>query len=80
MRQAPKPVPEPEDPNSLIRQVLEMGEEFPGPAGDVLLSWLLDLKERVDPALAAQRLIERHAPARAPLRRHAPRQADPPAA
>jgi hypothetical protein len=27
----------------------------------VLLSWLLDLKERVDPALAAQRLIERHA-------------------
>jgi len=52
--------PEPEDPNNLIRQVLEMGEEFPGPAGDVLLSWLLDLKERVDPAEAARRLIERH--------------------
>ena len=52
--------PEPEDPNNLIRQVLEMGEEFPGPAGDVLLSWILDLKERVDPAEAARRLIERH--------------------
>ena len=52
--------PEPEDPNNLIRQVLEMGEEFPGPAGDVLVSWLLDLKERVDPAEAARRLIERH--------------------
>ena len=51
---------EPEDPNNLIRQVLEMGEEFPGPAGDVLVSWLLDLKERVDPAEAARRLIERH--------------------
>jgi hypothetical protein len=57
---ASKPASEPEDPNNLIRQVLEMGEEFPGPAGDVLLSWLLDLKERVDPAVAAQRLIERH--------------------
>jgi hypothetical protein len=53
-------MPEPEDPNSLIRQVLEMGDEFPGPAGDVLLSWLLDLKERVAPALAVRRLIERH--------------------
>ena len=80
MRHAAKPVPEPEDPNSLIRQVLEMGEEFPGPAGDVLLSWLLDLKERVDPALAAQRLIERHGLPGPPFRRHAPRQADPPAA
>ena len=58
--QGSKPTREPEDPNNLIRQVLEMGEEFPGPAGDVLLSWLLDLKERVDPALAARRLIERH--------------------
>ena len=57
-----------------------MGEEFPGPAGDVLLSWLLDLKERVDPALAAQRLIERHGLPGPALRRYAPRQADPPAA
>ena len=43
----------PEDPQGLIRQVLAMGEEFPGPAGDVLLSWLLDLKDRADPAKAA---------------------------
>ena len=52
--------PEPEDPNRLIRQVLEMGEEFPGPANDVLLSWLIELKDRIDPAEAARRLIERH--------------------
>jgi hypothetical protein len=50
----------PEDPQGLIGQVLAMGEEFPGPAGDVLLSWLLDLKDRADPAKAAARLIERH--------------------
>lgn len=51
---------EPEDPHGLIRQVLAMGDEFPGPAGDVLLSWLLELKDRVDPATAAKTLIERH--------------------
>jgi hypothetical protein len=50
----------PEDPQGLIGQVLAMGEEFPGPAGDVLLSWLLDLKDRADPAKAAAVLIERH--------------------
>ncbi len=57
---ADQPPKDPEDPNGLIRQVLEMGEAFPGPAGDVLLSWLLELKERVDPAAAAAHLIERH--------------------
>ncbi len=51
---------EPEDPHGLIRQVLAMGDEFPGPAGDVLLSWLLELKDRLDPATAARTLIERH--------------------
>lgn len=50
----------PEDPQNLIGQVLAMGDEFPGPAGDVLLSWLLDLKDRADPAKAAATLIERH--------------------
>jgi hypothetical protein len=65
MRQASKPVPEPEDPNSLIRQVLEMGEEFPGPAGDVLLSWLLDLKERVDPGVGRPAADRAPRPARA---------------
>ena len=57
---SPNPVNEPEDPQGLIGQVLAMGAEFPGPAGDVLLSWLLDLKDRSDPAKAAARLIERH--------------------
>jgi hypothetical protein len=57
---APNPVNEPDDPQGLIRQVLAMGEEFPGPAGDILLSWLLDLKDRADPAKAAASLIERH--------------------
>ncbi|HEY2890960.1 MAG TPA: hypothetical protein VGJ31_10050 [Dongiaceae bacterium] len=51
---------EAEDPQGLIRQVLAMGEEFPGPARDVLLSWLLELKDRVEPANAAATLIERH--------------------
>ena len=37
-----------------------MGDEFPGPAGDVLLSWLLQLKDRMDPAMAAKTLIQRH--------------------
>jgi hypothetical protein len=50
----------PEDPQGLIGQVLAMGEEFPGPANDVLLSWLLELKDRVDPAAAAATLIKRH--------------------
>ena len=44
-----------------------MGEEFPGPAGDVLLSWLLQLKDRMDPAQAARTLIERHGLAEAQL-------------
>jgi hypothetical protein len=56
----PNSANEPEDPQGLIGQVLAMGAEFPGPAGDVLLSWLLDLKDRADPAKAAARLIERH--------------------
>jgi hypothetical protein len=51
---------EAEDPQGLIRQVLAMGEEFPGPARDVLLSWLIELKDRVEPASAAAILIERH--------------------
>src|ERR1700690_4330602 len=54
------PANEPDDPQGLIRQVLAMGAEFPGPAGDVLLSWVLELKDRADPAKAAARLIERH--------------------
>ena len=59
---APKPQDhDPDDPQGLIRQVLEMGAEFPGPAFDVLLSWLLGLKDRADASAAARRLIELHA-------------------
>ena len=57
---SPNPATDPDDPQGLIGQVLAMGAEFPGPAGDVLLSWLLELKDRDDPAKAAARLIERH--------------------
>jgi hypothetical protein len=57
---SPNPASDPDDPQGLIGQVLAMGAEFPGPAGDVLLSWLLELKDRDDPAKAATRLIERH--------------------
>lgn len=60
MSPIPEDKSEPEDPSRLIRQVLEMGEEFPGPANDVLLSWLIELKDRIDPAEAARRLIQRH--------------------
>ncbi len=67
MTQAGQDIAEPEDPNGLIRQVLAMGEEFPGPAGDVLLSWLIQLKDRMDPAAAARSLIERHGLADRPL-------------
>ena len=55
-----KPVNEPDDPHGLIGQVLTMGADFPGPAGDILLSWLLDLKDRTEPSTAAANLIARH--------------------
>jgi hypothetical protein len=51
---------ESDDPQGLIGQVLAMGAEFQGPAGDILLSWLLDLKDRTEPSTAAASLIERH--------------------
>ena len=31
------------DPKRLIEQAFEMGAEFPGPAEDLLLSWILSL-------------------------------------
>ncbi len=48
----------PFDPQLLIRQVLDMGAEFPGPAEDILLSWILSLDRALDPAAAAQQLID----------------------
>lgn len=47
-----------DDPGGLIGQALEMGETFPGPAEDLLLSWSLRLD---DPATAARNLIAHHA-------------------
>lgn len=48
------------DPKRLIEQAFEMGAEFPGPAEDLLLSWILSLPAEAHvPAIAAQ-LAERH--------------------
>lgn len=48
------------DPKRLIEQAFEMGAEFPGPAEDLLLSWILSLPADADaPALAAI-LADRH--------------------
>ena len=47
----------PDDPGGLIGDALDMGAEFPGPAQDVLLAWLLRLDTDVVPSQAAGRLI-----------------------
>jgi hypothetical protein len=46
------------DPHLLIRQVLDMGADFHGPAEDILLSWILSLDRALDPAAAALQLID----------------------
>jgi len=46
------------DPHLLIRQVLDMGADFRGPAEDILLSWILSLDRALDPAAAALQLID----------------------
>ena len=51
----------PEDPGGLIKQALEMGAVFPGPAEDVLLAWTIRLDPGLEPAIAAQRLLESYA-------------------
>jgi hypothetical protein len=50
----------PHDPDDLIGQVLAMGSEFKGPAEDVIFSWLITLAADVDPAAAANRLLDAH--------------------
>ena len=55
---AAKPLPE--DPVGLIGQALAMGADFPGPAEDVLLSWMLKLDAAVDPIAAAAALIRHY--------------------
>ncbi len=57
----------PEDPGGLIKQALDMGPDFPGPAEDLLLAWMLRLGEGQDAAAAAGRLVERYGLAAGPL-------------
>jgi len=49
-----------DDPRRLIEQVVAMGAEFPGPAEDLLLSWILSLAPETDARLAARRLISKY--------------------
>lgn len=46
-----------DDPGGLIREALTMGERFPGPAEDLLLSWLLSLGSERQPPEVARRLL-----------------------
>ena len=48
------------DPKRLIEQAFEMGAEFPGPAEDLLLSWILSLPASADASAIAALLAERH--------------------
>ena len=48
----------PDDPGGLIKEVLDMGAEFPGPAEDILVAWMLRLGQGQDPAEAARRLLD----------------------
>jgi hypothetical protein len=48
------------DPKRLIEQAFEMGAEFPGPAEDLLLSWMLSLPADADAPAFAGLLAERH--------------------
>lgn len=51
-----------DDPKALIREAFAMGPEFPGPAEDLLLSWILSLDSATEPRAAARRLIGQYAP------------------
>ncbi len=57
----------PEDPGGLIRETLNLGADFPGPAADILLSWSLRLADDLPPHVAAGRLLERYGLSDAPL-------------
>jgi hypothetical protein len=48
----------PEDPQGIIKQSLDMGADFPGPAPDVFLAWTLRLGLNADVAAAAAKLAE----------------------
>jgi hypothetical protein len=51
----------PLDPKSILDQAFEMEDEFPGPAEDLLLSWLLSLGADQQPAEAAKTLLPLYA-------------------
>ncbi len=57
----------PDDPGGVIREVMLMGSEFPGPAEDVILAWTLRLGVDRDPADAAKRLLATYELAEGPL-------------
>lgn len=48
------------DPKRLIEQAFDMGTEFPGPAEDLLLSWMLSLPADANASAIAALLAERH--------------------
>lgn len=54
------PSPQQHDPKRLIEQAFGMGAEFPGPAEDLLLSWMLSLPAEADVPAVAALLAERH--------------------
>ncbi|MEM7169069.1 MAG: hypothetical protein AAF530_02815 [Pseudomonadota bacterium] len=47
-----------DDPGGLIKEVIDLGDAFPGPAQDIVLAWLLRLGSEQDAGAVAQRLIQ----------------------
>lgn len=56
------PLPQTDDPKRLVTEAFAMGAEFPGPAEDLLLSWMLSLDVTTDPRAAAGRLLAKCVP------------------
>ena len=56
-----------DDPGGLIREVVELAEEFPGPSPDIVFSWLLRLPDGQDPAEVAKRILKDYGLAEAEL-------------
>ncbi len=46
-----------DDPGGLIREVVEMGDDFPGPAKDIILSWVIRLEPGREAAEAAGNIL-----------------------
>ena len=56
-----------DDPGGIIRQVLDAGPEFEGPAEDILLAWTMRLGDGADAGAAAARLTAAYGIAEGPL-------------